>query len=202
MNDFDFSADPFENFKFSLRQAELKSKELKVSDFNAMTLASSENNKPSIRIVLFKGLVDRGFSFYSHFDGRKGIEISSNPNVALNFFWPYLNHQISVKGIVKQLSTADSDSYFQSRPRLSQIGAWASEQSQVLKKRKDFDDRIKYFEEKFKNNVVPRPAEWGGFNVQPLEIEFWFSREGRLHERYVYQRTEVSHDWTRFMRYP
>jgi pyridoxamine 5'-phosphate oxidase len=199
---FDFNLDPFQNFLNSFQEAQLKSKQLLVSDCNAMTLTTVENNKPSIRTVLFKGLIDRGFSFFTHYDSRKGSQALNNPSVALNFFWPYLGHQIGIQGIAEKISESQSDSYFQTRSRLSQIGAWASDQSQTLIDRRELDEKIKFYENKFKDQDVPRPAEWGGFSVKPLEIEFWFLAEGRLHQRYVYERKNLESEWGRKMRYP
>ncbi len=198
---FDFNLDPFENFTISLKASELKSKELNVSDFNAMSLSTIFNNKPSIRTVLFKGLRDQGFSFFSHYNGKKGSDILNNNNVALLFFWPYLDHQIRIVGEARKLSSQESDQYFQSRPRLSQIGAWASSQSAELSHRAEFESKITYFENKFSNQVIPRPETWGGFIVDPSEIEFWFAEVGRLHKRFVYSKTDAN-NWNRFMRYP
>jgi pyridoxamine 5'-phosphate oxidase len=199
----DFKKDPFTNFLESFHRAELKSQSIGLENHNAMTLSTVKDNKPTSRNVLFKGLVRGGFSFYTHYDGRKGSQIAENNNVSAHFYWPYLDHQIAIKGKAIQLTSQESDAYFESRHRLSQIGAWASDQSQVLKSRDEFEDKVKFFENKFSGlDVVPRPKEWGGFHIIPLEIEFWFDGKGRLHERYVYDRADENQSWNCFMRYP
>ncbi len=200
--EFDFEKDPLENFLKSIHQAEIESVVQNISDFNAMALSTAKDNKPSSRMVLFKGLVRGGFSFYTHYNGRKGCELSENNNVAATFFWPYLDHQINVKGQAFKLTVAESDAYFESRARQSQIGAWASQQSRELKSREDFEEKIKFFENKFKDQTIPRPDNWGGWHILPLEIEFWFAQVNRLHYRYVYHREDVNHEWQRRMRYP
>jgi pyridoxamine 5'-phosphate oxidase len=197
---FDFNKDPFENFLKSFHEAEKKSLSLGLSNFNAMALTTVENEQPSSRMVLFKGLVRRGFSFFTHYDGRKGSQIAKNNKVAAVFYWPYLDHQINIQGQAIPLTEEESDLYFQSRDRLSQIGAWASDQSQIMKSRDEFEAKVKFFEDKFKDKEVPRPQEWGGFHIIPSEIEFWFQREARMHDRFVYQPDGES--WKRFIRYP
>ena len=197
---FDFKQDPFENFLKSIREAEIKSQLLGLSNHNAMALTTVKDKQPSIRMVLFKGLVRRGFSFYTHYDGKKGLEMVKNNHVAAVFYWPYLDHQINIQGQAYPLTSIESDLYFQSRDRHSQIGAWASDQSQVMNSRDEFEAKVKFFEDKFKNQDVPRPKEWGGFHIIPSEIEFWFQRNSRLHDRFVYQLDGES--WKRFIRYP
>ncbi len=197
---FDFKKDPFENFLESLHQAENKSTSLGLSNHNAMTLSTSKETQPFSRTVLFKGLIREGFSFYTHYKGRKGLQLAENKNVAATFYWPYLDHQINIIGEAIQLSASESDKYFQTRPRLSQIGAWASDQSAELGSRQELEEKICFFEEKFKNQNISRPEDWGGYHIIPSEIEFWFAHENRLHERYVYSR--AVHEWKRTMRYP
>lgn len=200
---FDFKKDPFENFLESIHRAELKSQSIGLSNHNAMTLTTVKDNKPTSRNVLYRGLIRGGFSFYTHYDGRKGLQIANNNNVAAHFYWPYLDQQVSILGKAFQLTPEESDVYFQSRARLSQIGAWASDQSQILKSRAEFEDKLKFFEDKFKEiQPVPRPNEWGGYHIIPTEIEFWFNAENRLHDRYVYTRENATSEWNRFMRYP
>jgi pyridoxamine 5'-phosphate oxidase len=197
---FDFEQDPFDNFLKSIHEAEKKSQSLGLSNHNAMGLTTVKDQQPSSRMVLFKGLVRRGFSFYTHYDGRKGSQIAKNNHVAAVFYWPYLDHQINIQGQAIPLTREESDLYFQSRDRLSQIGAWASDQSQVMNSRDEFEAKVKFFENKFKDQQVPRPKEWGGFHIIPSEIEFWFQRDSRLHDRFVYQ--PDGGNWKRFMRYP
>lgn len=199
---FDFKKDPFQNFLESFHQAELTSQAQGISDFNAMTLSTVKDNKPSSRMVLFKGLIRGGFSFYTHYNGRKGTQLTQNKNVAATFFWPYLDHQINIIGEAYQLTVSESDQYFHSRARLSQLGAWASEQSKELKSREDFEERIKFFDNKFKDQAIPRPEGWGGWHILPTEVEFWFAQENRFHYRYVYHREKVDQEWQRLMRYP
>lgn len=197
---FDFELDPFENFLKSIHEAEIKSQSLGLSNHNAMALTTVNGEKPSSRMVLFKGLVRRGFSFFTHYDGRKGSQISKNNHVAAVFYWPYLDHQINIQGQAFPLTSQESDLYFQSRDRASQIGAWASDQSHVMNSRHEFETKVKFFEDKFKDISVPRPAEWGGFHIIPSEIEFWFERKARMHDRFVYQAD--GENWKRFLRYP
>lgn len=194
---FDFKKDPFENFLELLKQAQIKG----VPDHNAMALATvNENSEPSVRIVLYKGLLHRGFSFYTNYEGRKGKEIEHNKAVAATFFWSHLDQQIRIEGVAQKLSPAESDQYFASRPRLSQIGAWSSDQSEVIESFAKFQEKIDGIEKRFHGQTIPRPPHWGGFIIVPKEIEFWFGRTGRLHERYVYQKQ--NENWNRFLRSP
>jgi pyridoxamine 5'-phosphate oxidase len=194
---FDFKKDPFENFLELLKEAQLKG----VPDHNAMALATvSEDSKPSVRIVLYKGLIRGGFSFYTNYDGRKGKELEKNPAVASTFFWSHLDRQIRVEGVVEKLTSEESDAYFASRARLSQIGAWSSNQSEKIPSFASFQEKIDQIEKKFHGQTIPRPPHWGGYRIIPSEIEFWFGRTGRLHERYVYQKQIDG--WDRFLRSP
>lgn len=194
---FDFKNDPFENFLGLFKQAQLKG----VPDHNAMALATvNEKNQPSVRIVLYKGLIRGGFSFYTNYDGRKGRDLEKNKNVSANFFWPHLDQQVRIEGYVEKLTAQESDQYFASRPRLSQIGAWSSNQSEVIESFQSFQNKIDSIEQKFQGQPIQRPPHWGGYQIIPTEIEFWFGRAGRLHERYVYQKNNS--DWNRFLRSP
>lgn len=194
---FDFKIDPFENFLELFKAAQIKG----VPEVNAMALATvSEKNKPSVRMVLYKGIVRRGFSFYTNYDGRKGQELEKNKSVAATFFWPHLDQQIRIEGIAQKLTSEESDAYFLSRPRLSQIGAWTSDQSEKIESFESFQRKLNSIEKKFEGKVIPRPIHWGGYHIIPEEIEFWFGRSGRLHERYIYQIS--SNGWSRFLRSP
>lgn len=195
---FDFKNDPIENFLKSIHYVQLKG----IPEHNAMALATVSNHKPANRIVLYKGINAGGFSFFTNYDGRKGRELSQNQNVAAAFYWPHIDHQIRIEGFVEKLSDADSDQYFLSRPRLSQIGAWASVQSSQISSQAELYKKIEDLTLKFKDQKISRPPHWGGYRIKPLEIEFWFAKNGRLHERYVYQRESVSSDWNRFLRSP
>lgn len=194
---FDFKKDPFENFLSSLKEAQVKG----VPDHNAMALATvNEKNEPSVRIVFYKGLIRGGFSFYTNYNGHKGQDLAHNKNVSTNFFWSHLDQQIRVDGVVEKLTAEESDQYFQSRARLSQLGAWASNQSEPIESFAAFEDKFKAVEKKYHGQPVPRPPHWGGYIIIPREIEFWFGRNGRLHERYIYQKNDQN--WNRFLRSP
>ena len=194
---FDFKNDPFDNFLTLLKEAQLKG----IPDHNAMALGTvNEKCEPSVRIVLYKGLIRGGFSFYTNYDGRKGHELEKNKNAAATFFWSHLDQQIRIEGAVGKLTAAESDIYFASRPRLSQIGAWASDQSEKIDSFDTFLHKVEAVEKKYHDQPVPRPPHWGGYHLLPKEIEFWFGHTGRLHERYVYQKN--GDGWNRFLRSP
>ncbi len=169
----------------------------------AMTLATADaQGRPAARTVLLKAFDARGFVFYTNYDSRKGQQLTANPQAALLFLWKSLREQVQVKieGLVEPVSLAEADDYFASRPRPSQIGAWASLQSQTLDARETFEARIDAFEKKFEGVDVPRPGHWSGFRVVPERIEFWYGARFRLHERQHYQR--VDGQWTQRMLYP
>jgi pyridoxamine 5'-phosphate oxidase len=153
----------------------------------AMSLATAtKSGMPSVRIVLLKALDDRGFVFYTNLNSQKGRELSENPNAALCFHWKSVNKQIRVEGTVSAVDFAEADYYFASRPRASQIGAWASKQSQPIKDRFEFEKRIAKYTSKFNLGNIPRPDFWSGFRLNPNRIEFWHEKKFRLHERNVY----------------
>ena len=158
------------------------------ADVNAMTLATVDRDgKPSTRTVLLKGVDERGFMFYTNYDSRKGRELSENPNAALTFFWPDLERQVCVAGTVSRLSAAESETYFKSRPRGSQLSAWASNQSDVVPDRATLEKKWGEMEAKFPGDI-PLPPNWGGFVLKPERIEFWQGRLNRLHDRFSYTR--------------
>ena len=196
---FDFSLDPIENLDRQINAAE----QLGIKEPTAMSLAtSSKNGQPHVRAVLFKGVVRDGISFYTNYESPKAKELDSNPAASLLFFWAALFQQIIISGQVERLTRQESEAYFNSRPRLSQIGAWASEQSQEIPSFDYLSEKVKNIELKFKDSPIPCPPNWGGYHLIPTYFEFWFGREGRLHERFVYERKDSKSPWRRYLKSP
>ncbi len=191
---FDFKLDPFVNLLDQIQEAQASG----VKEPTAMSLATSTiTGLPNVRAVLFKGLLREGLSFYTNFDSPKAQDLSANPVAAALFFWAPLARQIRVSGRVEKLTRAESEAYFASRARLSQLGAWASAQSQEIPNFEFLEQQVQKFEQKFAGQVIPCPTNWGGFHLLPSKFEFWFGREGRLHERHVYERTQAASPWAR-----
>lgn len=183
LNRKDLPQNPIELFQSWLQEA----MDTIEKDANAFTLSTvASNGFPNSRVVLLKEVRKEGFVFFTNYNSQKGQEIDQNPQVSLNFFWPSLERQVRVQGLVEKVSEKESDAYFGTRPYKSQVGAWASEQSIVINSRNTVVKRFALFTSKYLTRV-PRPPHWGGYLVKPQKIEFWQGRNSRLHDRFVFQ---------------
>jgi pyridoxamine 5'-phosphate oxidase len=185
------SKDPIQQFDHWFKEAVTA----EVPEPNAMTLATvNAEGRPSTRVVLLKGVENGKFVFFTNYQSNKGQELDQNPACSLTFWWPELERQICLEGIASRIDAKRSEEYFQSRPRGSQIGAWASPQSSMINDRSILEERVKQMEEKFKGmEKLPKPHQWGGFEIDPLMIEFWQGRPSRLHDRILF--TKVDGVW-------
>jgi pyridoxamine 5'-phosphate oxidase len=190
--------DPHQLFEDWLAEAQL----LEPNDPTAMALATADaNGRPSVRMVLLKGHDPRGFVFYTNLDSRKGGELFANAHAALLFHWKSLRRQVRVEGPVESVADSEADAYFATRARDSQLGAWASDQSRPLESRALFEARYAQAKARFEGSDVPRPARWSGWRVVPERIEFWTSRDHRLHERRLFTAHEGG-GWSEGLLYP
>jgi pyridoxamine 5'-phosphate oxidase len=191
------ATDPFQLFDEWFAEAQAS----ELNDAEAMALATADaSGRPSVRMVLLKGHGPDGFVFYTNEQSAKGNQLAGNPQAALLFHWKSLRRQVRIEGPVERVSTEESDAYFASRSRDSQLGAWASDQSRPLDSRDIFESRFEEMERRFEGRDVPRPPHWGGYRVIPNRIEFWSDRPHRLHERRLF--TQLDGQWSEGLLYP
>jgi pyridoxamine 5'-phosphate oxidase len=193
------SGEPFLLFSQWLAEAEKS----EPNDPNAMALATVDaDGLPDIRMVLLKGLDDRGFVFYTNTQSAKGNELTGNPKAALLFHWKSLRRQVRIRGPVERVTDAEADSYYATRPRGSRIGAWASQQSRPLESRFALEKAVASYTAKFGLGEIPRPPHWTGFRILPVQVEFWHDRPFRLHDRLVFRLAGEGGGWSREQLYP
>jgi pyridoxamine 5'-phosphate oxidase len=189
LHESDAALDPIDQFREWFEEA----LNAGLHEPNAMTLATaSPDGKPSARIVLLKGYDERGFVFYTNYEGRKAKDLEANPNCALAFYWGELERQVRIEGRAAPVRAEESNAYFADRPHGSRLGAWASEQSRTVESREKLEGRLRKLEIEYEGREIPRPPFWGGYRVEPERMEFWQGRENRLHDRLLYERLDRS----------
>ena len=194
--DMETADDPIALFGAWMKAAEKS----ELDDASAVALATAtRDGMPSVRMVLMKRVDERGFCFYTNAESQKGVELAENPRASMCFHWKSLRRQVRISGDVSELSAEEADDYFQNRPRLSQLAAVASQQSRVLAGRELLEDRVKELERVFPEKI-PRPVYWKGYLLRPERIEFWKSGEGRMHDRFLFSRSEA--EWRKERLYP
>ena len=194
---FEEANNPIELFKKWFAKA----KETEINDPNAVAVATvDKSNQPSVRMVLLKGLSDKGFVFYTNFNSKKGSDLKINKKSSMCFHWKSIRRQVRVIGKVEKVTDKEADDYYNSRPYKNKIGAWASSQSEILDKRDSFLTRVKNYENKYPSDNVPRPSHWSGWRLMPSQIEFWLDGEGRIHERLNYKKENGR--WKKELLYP
>lgn len=197
--DFAGSRDPFALFADWFAEA----KESEPNDPNAMALATvDETGLPDVRMVLLKGYDSDGFVFYTNTESAKGTELAGTPKAAVVFHWKSLRRQVRVRGPVERVTDAEADAYFESRPRDSRIGAWASQQSRPLESRFALEKAVATYAAKYAIGTVPRPPHWTGFRIRPVQMEFWMDKPFRLHDRMVFRRPQPEGEWANERLYP
>lgn len=194
LTEADLTEDPFELFRQWLQQA----LDVKATEPNAMTLATVDaSGKPNARIVLLKDVGKRHLRFFTNYGSSKGKDLQENPHAATTFWWPELERQVRFRGPVEKIDPEQSAAYFRIRPRESQLGAWASEQSKIISSREELEKKFEQIRKKFSGEEIPVPGFWGGFDLAADEIEFWQGRQGRLHDRILYSYSNKKWNITR-----
>jgi pyridoxamine 5'-phosphate oxidase len=191
LDETDLDPDPFAQFARWFDEAKAAVKDLPEG---AMLATSTQEGEVSVRVVLLKSFDEHGFVFYTNYNSRKGAQIHDNPRAALALWWPQLERQVRIEGGIVRTTEEESNAYFATRPRGSQLGAWASEQSKVIAGRGDLDARFEELSKCYPEGTIPRPPHWGGYRVIPIYFEFWQGRVDRLHDRFGYRLREAN-DW-------